>query len=597
MALEQVAARLAEVDGLEQMLVTAVEAARPCLGPVGGMLAVRDLTDRTLSVAALHEAPESLCRIRGPLQMQARLPVTDAVRTGRPVWIDGAADRAARYPALAGRAPESFACGSLPLQVHGRVWGVLCLIRFGSGDAAPPDPFNDVERRFIRLLADRVATAPALSAANAAPLSERPCRTAPTGDLSAALATAATVPEFAAAVAKALPVFGANGILVVERSGDRMRVLASAGHTERTLRRVRRFPLAVPAPLTDALARRTPVFADSPAALLARYPLFQPVVNRSQARAWAALPLPSSHGAPAACLLDFSHSRHIDSGQQAQLLMTAGLLAQALDRCRIRDAEHHLVQQVQERMLPGSVLGCGLTLAHTAGLDLAYRYRPASFGLQVGGDFYDVIPLPDGLIALVIGDVQGHNVHAAALMGQIRIALRAYAVEGHPPDQVMARTNHLLDQLNTRTDDPLLVTCLYLVLDRRGGTVRGCCAGHPHPVLLPPGEPAQLMKLDIGLPLGVATTETYPVTTVALPPAGTLLLYTDGLVEDHPNVGVALDGAAGDMTGEDALLAHLDEFTRAGPHTAQQLLDALPRLGMEVPLPDDIAVLAARLQP
>ncbi|GAA1550068.1 hypothetical protein GCM10009678_36230 [Actinomadura kijaniata] len=581
-ALERAGLRLAGARGLERTLETAVEAARTCLGPVGGMLAVLDVTGQSLSIAALCGMSPPTGRADGTLRMRTRLPVTDAVRTGRPVWVAGPEDLAARYP-VTGHAPEALACGAVPLRAQGRVWGVLCLVRpAGAGTAGA---FGETERRFVRVLADLVAAAAA--PAPAAPPTAETGYAERVGELSAALAAAGTVEEIAAAAARTLPVFGAGGILVVERAGDRMRVLAAAGHSDRTLRRVREFPVAVPAPLTDALARRTPVFVGSPARLRSRYPRFQPVVNRPRARAWVGLPLPSNHGAPAACLLDFPHPRHIDGAQQAQLLMVAGLLAQALDRCRIHDAEHLLVQRVQERMLPGASLGCGLTPAHTAGLDIAYRYRPASFGLQVGGDFYDVVPLPDGQIALVIGDVQGHDVHAAALMGQIRIALRAYAVEGHPPDQVLARTNRLLDQLNTRTDDPLLVTCLYLVLHQRSGVIRGCRAGHPSPVLLPPGKPAQLVDLPGGLPLGVMTEETYPVTTVALPSAATVLLYTDGLVED-----LGRNGGADDTT---ALLAHLDGFARGGPHTAQRLIDSLPRLQDGVPLTDDIVVLAARL--
>ena len=112
------------------------------------------------------------------------------------------------------------------------------------------------------------------------------------------------------------------------------------------------------------------------------------------------------------------------------------------------------------------------------------RYLPTTAGLEVGGDWYDVIPLPDNHVALVIGDVQGHNAGAATLMGQMRTALRAYAVEGHPPDVVVSHANRLLMDMET----DLFATCCYVDVDMEEGSAWCVRAGHLPPGPAPPGR-------------------------------------------------------------------------------------------------------------
>ena len=116
---------------------------------------------------------------------------------------------------------------------------------------------------------------------------------------------------------------------------------------------------------------------------------------------------------------------------------------------------------------------------------MAARYIPTGGGLQVGGDWYDMIPLPSGRHALVIGDVQGHDVRAAGLMGQLRIALRAYASEGHRPDAVLSRASRFLHGITYAEDDADLrfATCLYVEADPPTGRLEIARAGHPDPVI------------------------------------------------------------------------------------------------------------------
>src|SRR4051794_22466212 len=182
------------------------------------------------------------------------------------------------------------------------------------------------------------------------------------------------------------------------------------------------------------------------------------------------------------------------------------------------------------------------------GLDAAARYSPGTLDTEAGGDFYDLIPLPGGRVGITIGDVMGRGVAAAAVMGQIRAALRAYALEDHPPALLLERLDRVVQSLGTGT----LTTCTYAVYDPITRHLAIGTAGHLPPLLTGRGQPTRYLDLDPGLPLGVHDTgSTFHQSTLPLPPHSTLVLFTDGLVEarDQP-LGVGLDrlAAAVDQT-------------------------------------------------
>ena len=192
-----------------------------------------------------------------------------------------------------------------------------------------------------------------------------------------------------------------------------------------------------------------------------------------------------------------------------------------LERARLRDAERDLAAEVQRGLLPKE-------LAQSPELVSTARYLPATDGMQVGGDWYEIIRLPADRFGLVIGDVQGHNVHAASTMGQLRNALRAYAAEGHDAAAVLSRSNRLMADI----DPGAFATCCYVEVDLRRGLAFVVRAGHPPPLLRSAGGAARLLDVAIGLPLGVDPDETYVAEPVYLSAGDTLVLYTDGLVED-----------------------------------------------------------------
>jgi serine phosphatase RsbU (regulator of sigma subunit) len=190
-------------------------------------------------------------------------------------------------------------------------------------------------------------------------------------------------------------------------------------------------------------------------------------------------------------------------------------------RARLYEHEHRLVESLQRSLLLDR-------MPQLPGISLAARYVAGDDVARVGGDWYDVIPLRDGRLGLAIGDVAGHGVDSAALMSQLRNALRAYALEHSSPAEVVQRLDQLIAQL-----EPLgMATLAYLVYDRGAAELTFTAAGHPYPLLIGPDGRASFLRGGRSLPLGTGLPEARDESRVRLPgPGSTLVLYTDGLVE------------------------------------------------------------------
>ncbi|MHA6759135.1 SpoIIE family protein phosphatase [Streptacidiphilus sp. PAMC 29251] len=175
-----------------------------------------------------------------------------------------------------------------------------------------------------------------------------------------------------------------------------------------------------------------------------------------------------------------------------------------------------------------------------------------------------MVPLPGGHVGLVIGDVQGHDVHAAGVMGQLRIALRAYAAEGHPPAAVMSRASRFLADLDTGH----FATCLYVEVNVDYGAAYAVRAGHLDPLVRRADGSSAVQPVAGGLPLGIDPENSYPVTRFTLDPGEMLLLCTDGLVETRTvdidegmeRLRLAIGGAQPQPQGPDALEALADRI-------------------------------------
>ncbi|GGU51514.1 hypothetical protein GCM10010211_15250 [Streptomyces albospinus] len=283
----------------------------------------------------------------------------------------------------------------------------------------------------------------------------------------------------------------------------------------------------------------------------------------------AILPLPAEGRIVGVCLIGWNTEHRFGPEERSLLTATAGLVGQALVRAHAQDAWHELGTMLQRSLLPRK-------LPELAGGEAEVRYLPATMGLELGGDWYDVIPLSDGHVALVIGDVEGHSAGAATIMGQMRTAIRAYAVEGHPPDVVIAHANRLL--LGMETD--LFATCCYVDLDMEEGIAWFVRAGHLPPLVRYPDGSTEELSVEGGPPLGVSEEGEFPLTEVGLAPGTVLVLLTDGLAE------------SADLPLEEGLHRVREVLGAADPADAGRLADELVGGGRR--RDDDVAVLVLR---
>ncbi len=332
-----------------------------------------------------------------------------------------------------------------------------------------------------------------------------------------------------------------------------------------------------PYPMSEVVRTLSPRFIESPEEFADRYPILWPHLTDLNITAAAYLPLIAQARPIGAMGLLYSDRRGFSAEDRNVLVALGSSIAQSLQRAMFYEQEKDLATGLQQAMLPR-------TIPSVPGADVAVRYRAASaagsLGRDIGGDWYDLIPLPGGRVGAVIGDVQGHDTHAAAVMGQLRIVLRAYAAEGHTPATVMARASVFLHELDTDR----FATCLYAEADLATGVVQLVRAGHIDPLIRDPDGGCRRITVEGGLPLGLSAEFgrlEYPVGTIELDPGHTLLLCTDGLVEQP---GADLDDGMHTLT---ALIA-------TGPDDVRDLADCLIDVAEERGGDDDVALLLLR---
>ncbi|GAA3481477.1 SpoIIE family protein phosphatase [Streptomyces yanii] len=266
---------------------------------------------------------------------------------------------------------------------------------------------------------------------------------------------------------------------------------------------------------------------------------------------------------------------------EANDLLVAAQLAThtalGIDKAVLYGREAYIADELQRTMLPDS-------LPQPTGVRLASRYLPAAETARVGGDWYDAIPLPGSRVALVVGDVMGHSMTSAAIMGQLRTTAQTLAGLDLPPQEVL----HHLDEQAQRLGSDRMATCLYAVYDPVAHRITIANAGHPPPVLLHLGGRAEVLRVPPGAPIGVGGVD-FEAVELDAPSGATLLLYTDGLVESR---------LRDVWTGIEQLRERLAATARlTGPDHSPPLEalcdDVLDMLGPG-DRDDDIALLAAR---
>ncbi|MFJ3959817.1 SpoIIE family protein phosphatase [Streptomyces sp. NPDC090036] len=266
--------------------------------------------------------------------------------------------------------------------------------------------------------------------------------------------------------------------------------------------------------------------------------------------------------------------------EQNDLLVAAQLAthtALGIDKAVLYGREAYIADELQRTMLPDS-------LPQPTGVRLASRYLPAAETARVGGDWYDAIPLPGSRVALVVGDVMGHSMTSAAIMGQLRTTAQTLAQLDLPPAEVL----HHLDEQAQRLGSDRMATCLYAVYDPVAHRITIANAGHPPPVLLHLGGRAEVLRVPPGAPIGVGGVD-FEAVELDAPAGGTLLLYTDGLVESRlRDVWTGIEQLR-ERLATTAQLTGLDH-----PPPLEALCDDVLDMLGPGDRDDDIALLAAR---
>jgi PAS domain S-box-containing protein len=294
-------------------------------------------------------------------------------------------------------------------------------------------------------------------------------------------------------------------------------------------------------------------------------------------------------------------SPHYDAFDRDFVGAIATRVALAIDNALLFEEERHTAESFQKHLLPRA-------LPQLDGLQIAVRYYPAAplashgqgIQTQVGGDWYDVIPLSAGRVGIVIGDVEGRGAKAAAIMGQLRAALRAFAQDDKSPADILARLDEWtrIIAIPERDDNgadvsvPPIVTCQYLVYDAWSRQLSFANAGHAPPLLLHDGQCVELDIEEVGQPLGVRAKGlhadlVYKEETRTLPPGAALLLYTDGLVDRRP-------ARLGEMPSDEETLGVLcEKLAKMTDGEVERIADAAT-VAVPGEIDDDMAILVVR---
>ncbi|MFJ4835924.1 SpoIIE family protein phosphatase [Streptomyces sp. NPDC088747] len=279
-------------------------------------------------------------------------------------------------------------------------------------------------------------------------------------------------------------------------------------------------------------------------------------------------------------VVNFWRSEKPEPFDVEELTLAEELVARAavsIDNARRYTREHTMAVTLQRSLLPRN-------LPEQTALDIAYRYLPAQAG--VGGDWFDVLPLSGTRVAVVVGDVVGHGLHAAATMGRLRTAVHNFSALDLPPDELLGLLDELvgrIDQDENTEDGGAAVTgatCLYAIYDPISRTCTVARAGHPPPALVRPDGRVEFPEVPAGPPLGLGGLP-FETVDLVIEEGSRLVLYTDGLVEDRErDIDVGLDMLATALAGSD----------RSPEDTCRAVLDAL----LPARPSDDIALIVAR---
>ncbi|MHA6792358.1 SpoIIE family protein phosphatase [Pseudonocardia bannensis] len=528
-----------------------------------------ELRDGALEVLTSQGWSLSAHRTWSSIPQDVELPVSEVIRTRRPMWLDNLADRPDRSPSLepatAGAGLASLAL--LPLVVGDRCLGVL------GAAFREPRVIGAHDREAAVAVAELAAQALDRSSLLVAETEGR--RVAERLSAVATSLSRATDLDSVAAVivAHGLSALEADAVVVL-LAGDTgaLYPLAEEGWPEGA--GSAELSAGAAHPLAHAVRTGEPVWQADRGGPATNGPDPDVGPDDEVYPVHTAIPLLVG-GRPIGALgLRFA-GRPVFSPQRRSFALTlASQCAQAVMRARLHQAEHEVAVILQRSLLPQR-------LPDLDRLALATRYLPGTAGTEAGGDWFDVLALEQGKVALVVGDVVGRGPSAAAVMGQLRSALAANLVNGQSPATALEQ----LDLFALRIDGAMASTVACAVIDCETGELRYACAGHPPPLVAGPGG-VRLLFEGRGTPLGVTGRPPFVEAVDRIEPGSTILLCSDGLFERRTEV---IDD------GLDRLIDSFGALSHGRPQDAADAL--LDRMAAGRSAPDDIALVMARLLP
>ncbi len=569
---EEETRRLQEITAKLSLAITPIDVASTCLeaaleavGAEAGFVVLVQPDSVIVDIVSNSGYSDDELERWGSFELDADVPFARAIAGAEPVWALNESDMA-QFLGIDDALPDR-GWVALPLRTPAGVRGALHL------SLRHDRELNDRERVWLETVVSQCAQALERSRLFDVEQALRR-RSDRLQHMSAALSNAVTRTDVAEVVVEeigsALEASAtALGIVLEER--EIVKLLAWGGYSDESVEPRLEVSLDEPTPGNRAIKRRVSAFYPSLDDVREAVPEVAEVMELAEHESFLYVPLVAGRRANGLLVLSWAEPYRLTTEDRRFVENLAGQAAQALDRASLFESEQTIAETLQRSVLPAS-------LPRVEGVQLAARYLPGSAGVNVGGDWFDAIRLSDGQLGLVVGDVVGKGVQAAATMAQLRNALRAFALDRLKPSSTITRLNRLAEETETA-----FATVSYVVVDADAGLCRYTSAGHPPPLAAFPDGRIELLEGGRGLPLGAGMNTKYTQEVLELPVGTVLVLYTDGLVERR---GQPIDEG----------FARLRSAVREGPREPQKLVEHLVQQLAEGPeRGDDIALLAVRL--
>jgi serine phosphatase RsbU (regulator of sigma subunit)/anti-sigma regulatory factor (Ser/Thr protein kinase) len=563
--LQEITAALSLASTATDVSDTCLEHALAAVGAEAGFVVLSRPEGVTVDVVSSTGYADEEIAAWGRYPLDSAVPFARAIATGEGVWALSPEDMAAF--AVDDRALD-VGWAAIPLRTAAGVRGALHL------SFRTPRELTESERRWLQTVVSQCAQALERSRLFDAEQELRH-RSERLQSMTAALSNSLTPGDVSAVVVDEIgAAVGADATAlatVVEERGL-VKVLASRGYAKEQLESWLEQSLDEPTPWNRVVRRRVSAFFETLDSLRNEFPEVADAVAVTGHESFLFVPLVAGRRPNGLVVMSWAEPVDFAAEERRYVEALAGQAAQALDRASTFETEQTIAETLQRSVLP-------VSLPRVEGVQIAARYLPGTTELDVGGDWFDAMLLPDGRLGLVVGDVVGKGVQAAATMAQLRNALRAYSLERMKPSSTVARLNRLAEEVVETT----FATMVYVVLDPERGVCRFTSAGHPPPLVAYPDGGVVLLEGGRGLPLGAGSDTVYCQDVVELPAGSVLVLYTDGLVERR---GRPIDDG----------FERLRDAARTGPRDPEQLVEhILEHLVGGEERGDDIALLAVRL--